>query len=600
LARYVFLSCFTVTLTDAPNQGSNPANPTGSALLTIYSSDDNTLQHVINVHKLTSTDVRPTDKSLFGRTDVLAIWGHPYVLSLSFDSQYLSSYRYCRAAMSLTTHPTLDPIYLSFSSPDAHNTWLVLLRSYTSPEIYGRMVSTEKSTGGLYRMWRQIEMVVVQSRFNSPLLSSSNPLSTSTSTGNMKEKKSGGLFSKDKDKEKDSTLLDTGNTSRPGTATNAGGTNKTTAGLTADLIPLGLTNSHTPSVVTTASFTSASTTATSTGSTGSGGETPMPIVGVDGSGAPMAATMSIKSYSTSSSSLPTSDGEPSSQASHNNATTSRDAKAQAKEKEKERERRDREKEKERREKEKEKKEKEKEKAKKKKMPLLPALFAEVVLDGEVCGRTTVKRASPFSFSSSAPSSSSSPSARPSTAPSSTGMGIGSSSGTTTNAMANAGPEWFENFLFGDLPSFGNMFVSIWRAPEKTKGEEKDKRPSSSSGNNAGLTSTVGSNLNGSVVSGLTHSITTTTTMTGSTTSGKSGKGATTTTAGGGRGVGLVGGAKGTQFLGCVEISIPNFRRGEWVEGWWPVYAHANAGAGSGNKDGGCESLCRGGFKWMRY
>jgi hypothetical protein len=453
------------------------------------------------------------------------------------------------------------------------------------------MVSPEKSTGGLYRMWRQIEMVVVQSRFKAPLhssspSSSSNVLSSSTSNGNMKEKKSiGGLFSKDKDK--DSNLLDTGNNGRQGTASNSTGTNKAPGGLTADLIPLGLTNSHTPSVVT--SFISASTTTTSTNaSTASGAATPLPIVGVDGSGTPVGTTMSLRSYSTSSLS-PTSDGEPSSHTSHsqgnnNNATTSttsRDAKAQAKEKEKERERREKEKEKER--KEKEKKEKEKEKAKKKKMPIPPALFAEVVLDGEVCGRTTVKRPNLFS-SSVLPTSSSSSSARPSTAPSpSTGTGLGSSSTAGGgSAMPNAGPEWFENFLFGDLPSFGNMFVSVWKAPEKTK-EDKDKSSSSTSpGNNAGSTTTIGSNLNGSVVSGLTHSITatTTTTTTGSATSGRS------ATGGRGAGVGLFGGAKGTQFLGCVEISIPNFRRGEWVEGWWPVYAHANAGAGSGNKDGG--------------
>lgn len=55
-----------------------------------------------------------------------------------------------------------DPIYLAFQTQEAHNTWLVLLRSYANPEVYGRMIATDQ--GGLYRMWRQIELFVLQGR----------------------------------------------------------------------------------------------------------------------------------------------------------------------------------------------------------------------------------------------------------------------------------------------------------------------------------------------------------------------------------------------------------------------------------------------------
>jgi outer membrane biosynthesis protein TonB len=136
-------------------------------------------------------------------------------------------------------------------------------------------------------------------------------------------------------------------------------------------------------------------TGASTGTTGSGGATPLQG-GVDGSGTPVGGTISLRSHSTNL--LPTSKGESSGNNNHTTTTTTsaREAKAQAKEKEKKEKKREKER------KEKEKKEREKEKEKKKKIQPLPALFAEVVLDGEVGGRTTVKRANPL-FSSSASS-----------------------------------------------------------------------------------------------------------------------------------------------------------------------------------------------------
>ena len=56
----------------------------------------------------------------------------------------------------------LSPIFLSFSSTDVLNAWTALLRSYAVPEIYGRRVMPHH--GGLYRMWRQVELQVVQGR----------------------------------------------------------------------------------------------------------------------------------------------------------------------------------------------------------------------------------------------------------------------------------------------------------------------------------------------------------------------------------------------------------------------------------------------------
>lgn len=40
--------------------------------------------------------------------------------------------------------------------------WLVLLRSYAMPEVYGRWLSPDD--GGLYRMWRQVKLTCIQGR----------------------------------------------------------------------------------------------------------------------------------------------------------------------------------------------------------------------------------------------------------------------------------------------------------------------------------------------------------------------------------------------------------------------------------------------------
>lgn len=55
-----------------------------------------------------------------------------------------------------------EPIYLQFEDSDTCNAWLVLLRSYSKPEIYGQTFISRD--GGLYRMWRQVELSILQGR----------------------------------------------------------------------------------------------------------------------------------------------------------------------------------------------------------------------------------------------------------------------------------------------------------------------------------------------------------------------------------------------------------------------------------------------------
>jgi hypothetical protein len=46
-------------------------------------------------------------------------------------------------------------------STDEFNTWFALLRSYAEPEVYGK---SRPSAEGVYRMWRQVELTVIQGR----------------------------------------------------------------------------------------------------------------------------------------------------------------------------------------------------------------------------------------------------------------------------------------------------------------------------------------------------------------------------------------------------------------------------------------------------
>lgn len=58
--------------------------------------------------------------------------------------------------------PSTDPVFLHFPDEATLNLWLALLRSYAAPEVYGRWLSP--TDGGLYRMWRQVELTCVQGR----------------------------------------------------------------------------------------------------------------------------------------------------------------------------------------------------------------------------------------------------------------------------------------------------------------------------------------------------------------------------------------------------------------------------------------------------
>ena len=57
---------------------------------------------------------------------------------------------------------TVEPIYLQFSSSELCDTWFSLLRSYAIPEIYGRWFFP--ADGGSYRMWRQVQLTIIQGR----------------------------------------------------------------------------------------------------------------------------------------------------------------------------------------------------------------------------------------------------------------------------------------------------------------------------------------------------------------------------------------------------------------------------------------------------
>ncbi|KAH8120325.1 GTPase activating protein [Phellopilus nigrolimitatus] len=109
--------------------------------LNIY-VDETILQYSIYVHLLRCTDVRPADRSLFFRNDCLGI--------------------HVKAGQRWLDTNTEEVVYLKFPSSGAINTWVALLRSYAVAEIYGR--NHAPIDGGLYRMWRQVQLEVSQAR----------------------------------------------------------------------------------------------------------------------------------------------------------------------------------------------------------------------------------------------------------------------------------------------------------------------------------------------------------------------------------------------------------------------------------------------------
>ena len=61
-----------------------------------------------------------------------------------------------------TPSHTAEPLYLQFSSAEACSAWQALLKSCAIPEIYGRWLFPTE--GGSYRMWRQVELTIVQGK----------------------------------------------------------------------------------------------------------------------------------------------------------------------------------------------------------------------------------------------------------------------------------------------------------------------------------------------------------------------------------------------------------------------------------------------------
>ncbi|KAK0506229.1 GTPase activating protein [Armillaria luteobubalina] len=109
-------------------------------LLNIY-VDESILYRTLYIHLVNHTDIRHADTSLFFRKHCLGI--------------YCVNQRWC-------SPNTTEPVYLQFANSDLCNAWLALLRSYAIAEIYGRWAYPEH--GGSYRMWRQVELKVMQGR----------------------------------------------------------------------------------------------------------------------------------------------------------------------------------------------------------------------------------------------------------------------------------------------------------------------------------------------------------------------------------------------------------------------------------------------------
>ncbi|KAK0208207.1 GTPase activating protein [Desarmillaria ectypa] len=109
-------------------------------LLNIY-VDESILYRTLYIHLVNHTDIRHADTSLFFRKHCLGM--------------YCVNQRWC-------SPNTTEPVYLQFANSDLCNTWLALLRSYAIAEIYGRWAYPQD--GGSYRMWRQVELSVIQGR----------------------------------------------------------------------------------------------------------------------------------------------------------------------------------------------------------------------------------------------------------------------------------------------------------------------------------------------------------------------------------------------------------------------------------------------------
>ncbi|KIY71620.1 Rho GTPase activation protein [Cylindrobasidium torrendii FP15055 ss-10] len=112
-------------------------------LLNIY-IEDSILFQTLAIHLVNHSDIRLIDTSLFFRKHCLGLYSR---------GQHTQRW--------IAGSPA-EPVYLQFPTAEESSTWLALLRSYAVPEIYGRWPNAED--GGAYRMWRQVEISVIQAR----------------------------------------------------------------------------------------------------------------------------------------------------------------------------------------------------------------------------------------------------------------------------------------------------------------------------------------------------------------------------------------------------------------------------------------------------
>lgn len=135
------------------------------------------LHRTVYVDMLYHTDIRPVHRSLLDRRDCLGIFcvacviAFPGIFSRADNTRYGTDKT---SGQTWSPAPTAEPVILYFADPDMMKVWLALLRSYAMPEVYGRWLSPED--GGLYRMWRQVELTCLQGRN----LGTSRPLSEDT------------------------------------------------------------------------------------------------------------------------------------------------------------------------------------------------------------------------------------------------------------------------------------------------------------------------------------------------------------------------------------------------------------------------------------
>ncbi|KAF8168097.1 Rho GTPase activation protein [Crassisporium funariophilum] len=110
-------------------------------LLNVY-VDESILYQTVYIHLLNQTDIRQADTSLFYRKDCVGI--------------------FCISGQRWTSSHTAEPLYIQFPNSETCSTWQALLKAYAIPEIYGRWFFP--MDGGSYRMWRQVELTVMQGR----------------------------------------------------------------------------------------------------------------------------------------------------------------------------------------------------------------------------------------------------------------------------------------------------------------------------------------------------------------------------------------------------------------------------------------------------